>query len=67
MINLVLVDQRIRMVVMDTRVFRGFQLGTDHNLVVARIKGFVRRLSQIHEVIKLGVELPQKSWKFKIH
>ena len=38
MIDLFLVDQRIRSQVMDTRVFRGSDLGTDHYLVVARIR-----------------------------
>lgn len=39
MIDLFLVDQRIRSQVIDTRVFSGSELGTDHYLVVARIRG----------------------------
>ena len=39
MIDLFLVDQRIRNQVKYMRVFRGSELGTDHYLVVARIRG----------------------------
>ena len=38
MIDLLLLVQRMRNQVMDTRVFRGPDLGTDHYLVVARIR-----------------------------
>ncbi|CAK1580622.1 unnamed protein product, partial [Parnassius mnemosyne] len=39
MIDLFLVDDRLRKQVMDTRMFRGADLGTDHYLVITRFRG----------------------------
>ncbi|CAK1604149.1 unnamed protein product, partial [Parnassius mnemosyne] len=43
MIDFIIVDQRMRSAVVDTRVYRGSNVGTDHYLVLCRINGLFRR------------------------
>ncbi|CAG4976084.1 unnamed protein product [Parnassius apollo] len=43
MIDFVIVDERMRSAVVDTRVYRGSNVGTDHYLVLCRINGLFKR------------------------
>ncbi|CAK1588972.1 unnamed protein product, partial [Parnassius mnemosyne] len=43
MIDFIIVDERMRSAVVDTRVYRGSNVGTDHYLVLCRINGLFRR------------------------
>ncbi|XP_050668170.1 craniofacial development protein 2-like [Leptidea sinapis] len=43
MIDLVIVDERIKMKLVDTRAYRGPDVGTDHYLVISRISGLFKR------------------------
>ncbi|CAK1602027.1 unnamed protein product [Parnassius mnemosyne] len=43
MIDFVIVDERLRKKVLDTRAYRGVGLDTDHFLVIARMRGLFKR------------------------
>ncbi|GBP35239.1 hypothetical protein EVAR_19459_1 [Eumeta japonica] len=64
MINFIIVDDRLRSKVVDTRVYRGINSGTDHFLVVCRIKALCQRWR--HHAKMITTELGQikvERWK----
>lgn len=70
LIELIIVDERLNSKVRDARAFRGINDGTDHSLVVCKIRGLFRRWwhripAPITELPRIKVEVLKEENKRK--
>lgn len=56
MIDYIIVDERMRGMIVDTRVYRGLNVGTDHYLVMSRVRGLSKTWRRHPKVFKTELE-----------